>query len=114
MKLFVGKFLDRFRRIIFRDQPEQCLAHALYRVGVREDFHAVAKRCVAGGDKSVHTFDLDRAGAAGTVGLNAVVVTKRRHFNGDLPQSMVDGEALGELVRLSVNGYLKHGSISVG
>src|ERR1035437_649900 len=114
VKLLVGKCGDRLGGIVRGEQPEQGLAHALVRGRMRLDFHAVADLRVAGGHERIHALHLDRTRAAGAIAVDPVVVAERGDLDADLAQGLVDGEALHQLVRLAVDGYLKHGSISVG
>ena len=63
---------------------------------MRENFHPVAKLRVARGDETAEALDLDGAEAARTVGLDAVVVTERRHLDGELPEPDVPIEPFRE------------------
>ena len=114
MELLGGKLRDRLGGVILGQQPEQSLAYALHGRGVRENLHALAQRGVARRGETIQAFDLDGAEAARAVGFEPVVVAERRYFGADFAQGLVDREPLGELVGRAVDGYLKHGSISVG
>ena len=47
-------------------------------------------------------------------GCDPVVVAERGNLDADLAQGLVDRETVDQRVGLAVDGYLKHGSISVG
>ena len=81
---------------------------------MRLDFHALAELRVARRDERAHALHLDGAGPARAIRIHAVIMAERRDLDADLAQRLVDREAVDELMRLAVDGYLKHGSTSVG